>query len=230
MTTRVKIIKEDLEELLEYTETEEPKLYQRLSEIWRWIKKKKDGLILSKRHVLNFLEEIIEDSFYWLNYQTLSLEDKEKAEKQLTPSRYYWSLVLFPLWFRESDPKLGIWKQKLMRNEYKHLDNKDIQDTCNAIENEGGNTHTGYILDLSMATDLVAATACSTSLAVQLTTMSKQQLLTQKKNKWKQTLQYWNINRGLLVSYNPKNDAGFRATHILRECRYLQSSYKSITL
>jgi hypothetical protein len=96
MTTRIKTIREDLDELLEYTMTEEPQLHKRLLEMWPWIKDKKDGLITSRYHVLNLLEEIIKDSIYWLNYKALTQQEQSQAVQILTPSRRYWSLVLFP--------------------------------------------------------------------------------------------------------------------------------------
>lgn len=93
--TRIRTIRADLLDLLEYAETEEPQLYQRLQEIWKWIKDKKDGLIISKNHVLNLLEEVIQDSIFWLEYKTLTTGEQDQVNQTLSSSRYYWSLVLF---------------------------------------------------------------------------------------------------------------------------------------
>ena len=218
--TRIRTIRADLLDLLEYTETEEPQLYQRLQEIWRWIKDKKDGLITSKNHVLNLLEEVIQDSIFWLEYKTLTTGEQHQVNQTLSSSRYYWSLVLFPLWFQEADPKSKRWKQELFRNNFKHLDNRDILETCREITKRGGSTHTGYILDLSMATDLIAASSSSQALAVQLTITSVGSLAS-KKDKWEKTLIHWNIKRGLLVSYDPRNSVVARVAVILRECASL---------
>ena len=45
--------------------------------------------------------------------------------------------------------------------------------------------------------------------------------LTSKKDKWEKTLIYWNIKRGLLVSYNPRNSVVARVVIILQECASL---------
>lgn len=218
--TRIGTIKADLIDLLEYTETEEPQLHKRLQEIWKWVKDKKDGLITSKNHVLNLLEEVIEDSIFWLNYQSITSKEQHQVNQTLSRSRYYWSLILFPLWFQEVDPKSKRWKQELFKNNFKHLDNRDILETCREITRQGGNTHTGYILDLSMATDLIAASSSSQALAVQLTITSVGSLAS-KKDKWEKTLIYWNIKRGLLVSYDPRNSVVARVAVILQECASL---------
>lgn len=218
--TRIRTIRADLLDLLEYTETEEPQLYQRLQEIWKWIKDKKDGLITSKNHVLNLLEEVIQDSIFWLEYKNLTTGEQHQVNQTLSSSRYYWSLVLFPLWFQEADPKSKRWKQELFRNNFKHLDNRDILETCREIAKQGGNTHTGYILDLSMATDLIAASSISQALAIQLTITSTESIAS-KKDKWEKTLTYWNIKRGLLVSYDPRHGVAARVTVILQECASL---------
>ena len=218
--TRIRTIKADLLDLLDYTETEEPQLYRRLQEIWKWIKDKKDGLVTSKNHVLNLLEEVIQDSIFWLEYKTLTTGEQHQVNQTLSSSRYYWSLVLFPLWFQEADPKSKRWKQELFKNNFKHLDNRDILETCREITKQGGNTHTSYILDLSMATDLIAASSISQALAVQLT-ITLVGSLTSKRDKWKKTLIHWKIERGVLVSYNPRNSVAVRATTILQECASL---------
>lgn len=213
-------IRENLLDLLEYTSTEEPELHSRLQELWNWIKDKKDGLIMNKNHVLNLLTEVINDSVFWLNYQTLTKSEKTEIKNQLTTSRKYWSLVLFPTWFREKDPKLKKWKQALLKNKFKHLDLQDIIIICQEIEQLGGSTHICYLLDLSMATDLIAANNISATLAVQLTTLSEKWLDT-KQDEWEKTLKYWQIKRGLLLSYSPQINDFDKASLIFQKCTLL---------
>lgn len=221
--SRTQSLKDDLLDLLEYTSSEEPQLYERLDEMWKWIKKMKDGLLMSKNHVLNLFEEVIQDSIFWLEYQTLSVEDQEEAVKNLSTSRQYWSLELFPLWFREPDPKLNLWKSKMLKGDFHHLDEQAINSTCEDIRRHKGSTHSSYVLDLSMATDLIAASASSKPLTVQLTTVSGD-WLHDKTDQWKETLSYWQIKHGLLLSYNPsKVGSGFRAYTILQKCGQINS-------
>jgi len=59
-----------------------------------------------------------------------------------------------------------------------------------------------YPLDLSMATDLLEMGLTDVALFVQITTLAAQ-YLPEKQIAWENTLEHWNIQRGLLISYNP---------------------------
>jgi hypothetical protein len=67
----------------------------------------------------------------------------------------------------------------------------------------GGDALWRYILDLSMATDLVVVGNQKVPICVQLTTLAGGGL-TQKRERWQKILAYWKIERALLVSYIPK--------------------------
>ena len=71
---------------------------------------------------MNLLEEVIQDSIFWLEYKTLTTGEQHQVNQTLSSSRYYWALILFPLWFQEADPKSKRWKQELFRNNFKHLE------------------------------------------------------------------------------------------------------------
>jgi hypothetical protein len=65
-------MKVQLDELIVQAELVEPDLANRIREFKRWIAKKKDGLLDSKPYVLDLLQEIIQDSRFWLIIKPLS--------------------------------------------------------------------------------------------------------------------------------------------------------------
>jgi hypothetical protein len=52
---------------------------------------------------------------------------------------------------------------------------------------------------------LIVSAALEKPLCIQLTTLSSQ-LSEEKKERWELTLQYWQIQRGLFVNFNPMRD------------------------
>jgi hypothetical protein len=114
-------IREYLDTVIERATINEPLLAKRLREIKKWIAEKKDGLLISKNHILELLTEIILDSELWLNISRLS--DDERLffyqDNQITAAEILWFEQLFPRWFRERDPQSPIWKQKIMAGEEK---------------------------------------------------------------------------------------------------------------
>ena len=76
-----------------------------------------------------------------------------------------------------------------------------------------------YVIDLSMATDLVVNGNLRMNLCVQLTTVSREFSI-DKQQAWEVTLRYWGIQRGLFVSFNPGKHSdivGSLADVILRQ-------------
>jgi hypothetical protein len=134
-----------------------PFLANRLQEIWRWIKDKKPGLLMSKPHVMKFLNELFKDARFWLDLNMLEPEVRRVHEAEMTPTQRYWYTELFPRWFKESDPKLSIWQRKLMAGEFSQKDKSLIDDLCCRVDMERGSSWNAYILDLSMATDLIVS-------------------------------------------------------------------------
>ena len=208
MTQRLKPseIREYLDAVIKEAATSEPLLAKRLTELKKWIARRKDGFLISKIRALDLLTEIVLDSELWLNVSELSPDERLifYQEHQITAAEKFWFDTLFPSWFRERDPKSSRWKQKIMAGEFTQNDEKLIAILQEEIESLGGSSLWRYILDLSMATDLVVAGNLEIPLCVQLT-RTKEKWLNSKKLEWEKTLTYWSITRGLLVSYFPRN-------------------------
>jgi hypothetical protein len=223
-------IKLELSDLIRDVTPTIPLLAKRLDEIRRWIKDKKSGQLMSKRYVMDFLKELIRDAHVWLTIQALDPEMIQALLKKMPPAEKYWYMELFPRWINEPDPKMSIWKQKLMAGEFAFDDEELINDLRDRLDNENGSSWTCYILDLSMATDLIASGALEKPLCVQLTTLRPQFSL-EKKEKWEAALRYWKIQRGLFVSFNPTKDRGVLAYRLLQESDRLPvSGYNEIEI
>lgn len=111
-----------------------------------------------------------------------------------------------------------VWKQNLMAGQ--DFDDEElINDLRNRIDNERGGSWACYILDLSMATDLIVSGELEQPLCVQLTTL-RPQLCLEKKGSWEITLGRWKIQWGLFVSFNPRKSA---------QCWRLECYRKAIT-
>ncbi|WP_414544432.1 hypothetical protein [Nostoc sp. CCY0012] len=168
----------------------------------RWIASKKTGQLISKKHVMQLLEELIRDSIFWLEIQLLPKEDREFELSLLTPTERYWYEDLFPAWINEKDPKKVIWKKKLMAGIFEGSDISLIDQVCQIIESSGGDTFNSYIADLSMATDIIVSGLQQIPLSIQLTSV-RNELAQTKQQDWLRTLQYWGIKRGIFISFNP---------------------------
>jgi hypothetical protein len=194
-------IKVQLDELIAQAELVEPDLANRIREFKRWIVKKKDGLLDSKPYVLDLLQEIIQDSRFWLIIKPLSSIERLELyqENNISLAKQYWFDVLFPTWLHERDPQSPIWKQKIMAGEFRNTDGATITQMERAIMAQQGSVVRRYILDLSMATDLLIA-GNQQPLCVQLTSLAGQ-WLPEKVEKWQKILMDWRILRGLMLSY-----------------------------
>ncbi len=195
-------VKLDLIQLIQESQAVSPELASRLDEMRRWIAQKTSGLLMRKKYVMQLLEELIADSYVWLNLQPLSPEDKNAEIAELTTLEKYWYMYLFPAWFKEKDPKLNIWKKNLMAEKFEGNDTAVINKICSKIENCHGETINPFIADLSMVTDFIASGSQKKSLCVQITSV-RDELSTNKQDEWQKTLEYWGIVRGLFVSFNP---------------------------
>jgi hypothetical protein len=194
-----------------------PLLAKRLDEIRRWIKDKKPGQLVSKPYVMDFLCELDRDARFWLRIQALEPDLRTIVFGRMSTSEKYWYTELFSRWINELDPKLSIWKRKLMAGEFKLEDEALVNDLRDRIDANLGNSWVCYILDLSMATDLIASGPLEKSLCVQLTTQQSQ-FTVEKREKWELTLKSWQIKRALFVSFNPMNNRALLASRLLQEC------------
>jgi hypothetical protein len=215
-------VKSKLQALIVDATSTAPVLTKRLNEIWRWIKDKKPGQLMSKRHVMDFLYELDRDARVWLAIRALDPDTRQALLRTMPPAEKYWYAELFPKWIHEPDPKIFVWKQKLMAGQ--DFDDEElINDLRNRIDNECGSSWACYILDLSMATDLIVSGELEQPLCVQLTTL-RPQLCLEKKGNWEVTLGRWQIQRGLFVSFNPMKDCEMLASRVLQESDRLPAS------
>ena len=198
-------IEPKLKQLSRLAWSTEPALAQRLDEVRRWIKDIRPGLLTQKRVLVGFLLELIKDGEFWLKLQILTSEERKIFLQHLPSPVIYWYENLFPKWFNENDHKFYIWKQKLRSGEFNREDAELIESVACQIKSRDGYVVHRYIADLSMATDVIVSSNAGKPLCVQLTTMSGE-LCNHKYKEWKDTLQQWNIRRGIFVSYNPGLD------------------------
>lgn len=217
-------IEPELKRLISIASSVEPGLANRLDELRRWIKAKKSGLLTSKKFVMDLLLEVIVDAKTYLDLKALNIEEKQEFFDQMTPTERYWYDFLLPRWFNEPDPKLRIWKQRMMAGEFIKEDEPFINEIINKIQRDKGTVLRRYVVDLSMATDIVVSGSLGIPLCVQLTRVSDE-LSTEKKQKWETTLRYWAIERGLFVSFNPTKK--IKVVDCLSNEILLQSDYLS---
>mgnify|MGYP000420890168 CR=1 FL=1 len=199
-------IKAKFDSVIADADITEPKLAARLRQLSRWIKNTKPGSLTKKKLVLDLLIEVLQDAEIWLQVKNLNNEEKiiYNLEAELTPSELYWYETLFPIWFKTPDLKLAIWTRKLMAEEFPNTDSADILGFGKEFENLTAPAFYRYILDLSMATDILVSSSSSRPLAVQLT-KSNPKVLFAKQVNWKKTLIYWSIRRGVLFSQSPSH-------------------------
>lgn len=200
--------REFLAQLTQQAQIVEPKLAQKLVALTKWIKDKKDGLLMSKPYVLDLLGEMILDVRLWLSLKPLSQQDRQKLYigENFPVTQQYWLEVLFPRWFNDEDPKFPNWRREVMNGNFKRDDEQVLRDISREMEKRGSSFIWKHLLDLSMATDLLSSGQQEKALCVQLTTLSEA-YLDGKKQGWGETLTYWRIERGLLLSYNPAENA-----------------------
>lgn len=196
-------VKEILNSLIEKASTVDPNLAIRLNQINLWIKDVKPGTLMSKKFVMLFLQQFIRDADAWLKLKSLSSEEEQQlALDALPPTLKYWYGYLFPKWLSKDDSKFFIWRRKLMAGDFSQEDGKLIDSIAGIIEQGGGTVVKRYIVDLSMATDIIVSSSQNKPLCVQITSISEE-FLQDKFNNWENTLLFWEIERGLLLSYNP---------------------------
>jgi len=198
-------IKQRLTSLIEEASIVDPNLEKRLEEIYHWIKNVKLGSLTAKRFVILFLQQIIRDSQIWLDIQALDSDEEQQAYYgEMTATEKYWYGELFSKWLSENDPKFYIWKRKLMAEEFSQQDASLIDSISSTIKFRGGTIVQRYVADLSMATDIIVSSRQEKALCIQLTSLSNE-FSVGKSDNWETTLRFWEIERGLFLSYNPGN-------------------------
>ncbi|MDZ8071091.1 MAG: hypothetical protein RMY64_36645 [Nostoc sp. DedQUE08] len=210
-------VNSDLKRLIEEAKLVNPNLVKRLQYIQSWVSKKKPGLIKSKKHLMQFLEELITFTDNWLKIQYLPAEDRELVFATLPQCERYWYEHLFPEWINERDPKIEIWKQKLLDGSFAGSDAPRISGIRQQIEKRGGDSFSPYIADLSMATDIIAVGSRGKPLCVQITTL-RRELTDNKQDKWLKTLKHWKIEKGLFMNFIPTlSNVNFKIAYCILE-------------
>ncbi|NEQ72032.1 MAG: hypothetical protein F6K23_02440 [Okeania sp. SIO2C9] len=200
---QAKEIKAQLKSLIQGASLVDSDLAKRLDEVNKWIKHLKPGTLTAKKFVMLFLRQLIKDSQIFLIIKSIPKEiERESYYQKMTPTEQYWYKELFPKWLQEKDPKFYIWKQKLMSGKFTQEDREIIQAIANQIKLNQGTVLQRYIVDLSMATDIIVSGSQEKPLCIQLTSLSKK-FAKDKVEKWQHTLVFWEIDRGLFLSYNP---------------------------
>ncbi|GGA23730.1 hypothetical protein [Okeania sp. KiyG1] len=200
---QAKEIKAQLKSLIQEASSVDSDFAKRLNEVNQWIKHLKPGTLTAKKFVMLFLKQLIQDSKIFLILKSIPKEiEREFYYQKMTPTEQYWHKELFPKWLQEKDPKFYIWKQKLMSGKFTQEDREIIQAIANQIELNQGTALQRYIVDLSMATDIIVSGSQEKPLCIQLTSLSKK-FAKDKAEEWQDTLVFWEIDRGLFLSYNP---------------------------
>lgn len=196
-------IREKLKSLIEEASSIDPSLAIKLNQINNWIKDVKPGTLMSKRFVLLFLQQFIRDTEIRLDIKRLTSEaERQDFYESMTHPERYWYGELFPRWLSKNDPKFYIWRKKLMSGEFNQEDEKLINLIADVIKRNGGQVLQRYIIDLSMASDIIVSSVQEQPLCIQLTSQS-QEFTQTKSDDWEDTLISWGIARGLFLSFNP---------------------------
>ena len=167
-------IREKLKSLIEEASSIDPNLAIKLNQINNWIKDVKPGTLMSKRFVLLFLQQFIRDTEIRLDIKRLTSEaERQDVYELMTPPERYWYGELFPRWLSKNDPKFHIWRKKLMSGEFNQEDEKLINLIADVIKRNGGQVLQRYIIDLSMASDIMVSSIQEQPLCIQLTSQSQ---------------------------------------------------------
>lgn len=179
-----------------------PALADKLDNLCRWIKGKSPGALRQKKYVAAVLVQLITDVKAWLQLHQLTDRDREIALRGMAPSQKYWFEFLLPQWFEKEDRFLPNWKQKLMQGEYRDDDEPFRNILVWRIRTLEGDSLWRFLMDLSMATDLIVSYNDDV-LCVQYTRSSEKNTVG-KRNQWEDVLRYWDIKRGIFVRVDPK--------------------------
>ncbi|WP_225896498.1 hypothetical protein [Amazonocrinis nigriterrae] len=140
----------------------EPKLVVRINTIGATLSKFKDELLDKKQFLIEFINEFYYDiqTYLYDIKPRLNLSQEEITkflkEKNLSVTEWYWYSEILPMWFSLQDPKFSNWIEKLLLEQYTGNDQALISALTQKInaKSDGSASHR-YILDLSMATDLL---------------------------------------------------------------------------
>lgn len=210
-----------LQALQEEAREIDPYLANKIQKILNWIKDYKIGILKSKRYVYHFLRQFIQDSEIHILLNSISNEEERISFlEHLTYVERYWYEEMFPNWLKKEDTKFRIWKQKLKEG-LEESDNKYLQNFHKSINSKpDSDSLYRYIADFSMATDIIVSYSKQKA-CVQLTT-SQFKYCGKKIQNWEETLRYWDINKGIFVSFDPNQELQRVVNQILWKANHLK--------
>jgi hypothetical protein len=202
----------DLSHLIQETRPVDLRLSTRLGEIYTWVEQYKPGKLTSAKYVMILLTQLIVDTENWLNLEeariyALQNDDQIFYQELLNgynPAEQHWLRVCFPAWFSEQDPKFQKWKTALISKRFTADDTGVLDSLSRIIEIMGGYVFLSLLGDLSLSTDLIAASSSGNALCIQQTRQGGT-WLQKKHTTWQADLEHWKIDRGLLLSFVPPN-------------------------
>ena len=208
--------------LEEAEENEDDALANKIDKISGWIEDCKTGLLTAKKLVGDFLRQFIADVWTYLDIN-YSSDEQLKAEllSDMTDADKYWYEQVFPAWLAKEDDKLSIWENKIMHGS-SGADNDYLEQLAQAFEDRQDVAYLmRYIADFSMATDMIVSYHRQRACSLQLTTMQLK-YCDEKIQKWQDNLQYWQIDRGIFVSFDPTEQAERIVNQVLWKTKSLQ--------
>ncbi|MDJ0674012.1 MAG: hypothetical protein QNJ36_01200 [Calothrix sp. MO_167.B42] len=205
--TNAKDLYSTLQALQQQAQEIDPCLANKIQKILNWIKNYKIGFLNSKRYVSRFLIEFIQDSVIHINLKSILNEEERISfvEMNFNSVQKYWHGEMFPSWLEKKDIKFRTWKNQLMKG-LEESDTKYLQSFHKSISRKSeSDSLYRYIADFSMATDIIISYSKHKACCIQLTT-SQIKHCGQKIQNWEETLRYWNINKGIFVSFDPNQE------------------------
>ncbi len=218
-------------ELINRAREEEPLLAKRLAVLSTWIQDSHPEDLYSRKYLLAVFTELSIFAERWLLLKQSNPAMKKQFLEKLNPAERYYTEVLFPAWFRERNPKLTVWKKKLLRGKLDPSDAQFNKKLSAQIYKQGGYSVCPLLVNWWMNTDLIVGLSAERCLCVQLTAASGDEL--QKRLiAWEKILWHCGIKRGLLVSCAPRSaDEVALADTILLASKTLEiGQYRTVSL
>ncbi|MEL6929485.1 MAG: hypothetical protein AAFO95_12720 [Cyanobacteria bacterium J06600_6] len=208
--------------LEEAEENEDDDLADKITKISDWIEDCKTGFLTAKKFVGYFLRQFIADAWTYLDLNYPSTEQvKAELLSEMTDADRYWFENVFPAWLAKKDDKLPIWKNKII-NGLSGADDDYLEKLARAFDNRDDVTFLmRYIADFSMSTDMIVSYHHQIAFSLQLTTL-RLKYCDEKIQKWQNNLQYWHIDRGIFVSFDPSEEVARIINQLLWQTKNLK--------
>jgi hypothetical protein len=217
-------------ELISRAREEEPLLAKRLAVLSTWIQDSHPEDLYSRKYLLAVFTELSIFAERWLLLKQSNPAMKKQFLEKLNPAERCYTEVLFPAWFRERNPKLTVWKKKLLRGKLDLSDAESNKKLSAQIQSQGGYSTYPLLINWWTNTDLIAGFSADRCLCVQLTTAHGADLQN-RLIEWEKILWHCGIKRGLLVSYASNSARVDLADTILLASKTLEvGQYRTVSL